>query len=109
MITVTEKAAEKLKKILADENKTYLRAFVQGGGCSGFSYGLMAESEPGANDEVVESNGVKIVVDPISKSYLADSTIDFTDNLVGGGFTFQNPNAKGTCGCGSSFEPKQTL
>ena len=106
MITITEKAAEKLKKMLEDEKKSYLRAFVQGGGCSGFSYGLAIEDGPGENDSVVESNGIKIVIDPISSSYLIGSTIDYTDNLVGGGFTFQNPNAKGTCGCGSSFEPK---
>ncbi len=106
MITITDKAAEKLKQILAEEKSDYLRAFVQGGGCSGFSYGLMIEKEPGPNDTVAESNGIKIVIDPISARYLAGSVIDYTDNLVGGGFTFQNPNAKNTCGCGSSFEPK---
>ena len=106
MITITEKAAERLKKYLDDEKKTYLRVFVQGGGCSGFSYGLKTEDELGPNDSVIESNGIKLVVDPISSSYLTGSVIDFTDNLVGGGFTFQNPNTKGTCGCGSSFEPK---
>ena len=106
MITITDKAAEKLKQTLADEKKDYLRAFVQGGGCSGFSYGLMPEKEPGLDDTIEESNGIKIVIDPISTRYLSGSTIDYADNLVGGGFTFQNPNAKGTCGCGSSFQPK---
>ena len=106
MITITEKAAEKLNKLLAEENKSYLRVFVQGGGCSGFSYGLTMEAEPNPSDDVVESNGIKIVVDPISRNYLVGATVDFTDNLVGGGFSFQNPNAIGTCGCGSSFEPK---
>ena len=105
-ITITPKAAEKLKETLTDEKKDYLRAFVQGGGCSGFQYGLMTEKEPGQGDTVTESNGIKIVIDPISVKYLGGSVIDYTDNLVGGGFTFQNPNAKGTCGCGSSFEPK---
>jgi len=105
-ITVTPKAAEKLKEFLKNEKKSHLRAFVQGGGCSGFSYGLKTEDGPESGDIVIESNGVKIVIDPISASYLNGSTIDYGDNLVGGGFTFQNPNAKGTCGCGSSFEPK---
>jgi iron-sulfur cluster insertion protein len=79
--------------------------FVQGGGCSGFQYGLMIE-ENGAtpdSDQVVESNGVKLYVDPISVRYLKGAEVDFVDNISGGGFTIRNPNAKSTCGCGSSF------
>ena len=106
MITITDKAAPRLKELLAPGKQDYVRAFVQGGGCSGFQYGLSIETDPEPTDQIFESNGIKILVDPISANYLKGSSIDFVDNLVGGGFSFQNPNAIGTCGCGSSFEPK---
>lgn len=107
MITVTPVAAEKINELLAEEQKAGagLRVFVQGGGCSGFQYGLMIE-EDGASpdsDKVIESNGVTLFVDPISVRYLKGAEVDFVDNLAGGGFTIRNPNAKTTCGCGSSF------
>ena len=104
MITVTPKAAEQLKDILTEEAGTYLRAFVQGGGCSGFQYGLQLEKNllEGA-DQIFESNGVKVVVDPVSISYLKGAEIDFEETPNGGGFTIKNPNATSTCGCGSSF------
>ncbi|MCL4813854.1 MAG: iron-sulfur cluster insertion protein ErpA [Vicinamibacteraceae bacterium] len=107
MITVTPLAAEKINELLAEEQKAGagLRVFVQGGGCSGFQYGLMIE-EDGASpdsDKVIESNGVTLFVDPISVRYLKGAEVDFVDNLAGGGFTIRNPNAKTTCGCGSSF------
>jgi iron-sulfur cluster assembly accessory protein len=107
MVTVTPLAAEKIQELLAEENKTgsALRVFVQGGGCSGFQYGLMIE-ENGAtpdSDQVIESNGITLYVDPISARYLKGAEVDFVDNLAGGGFTIRNPNAKSTCGCGSSF------
>lgn len=107
MITVTTTAASKINELLAEENKpgAGLRVFVQGGGCSGFQYGLMIEEGDGdaATDKVFESNGVKLYVDPISVRYLKGAEVDFIDNLMGGGFTIKNPNAKSTCGCGSSF------
>ena len=107
MINVTEVAAEKIGELLAEEGKTTagLRVFVQGGGCSGFQYGLMIEEgEPTVDvDRIVESNGVRLFVDPISVRYLKGAEVDFVDNLSGGGFTIKNPNAKSTCGCGSSF------
>jgi iron-sulfur cluster assembly accessory protein len=107
MINVTSVAAEKIGELLAEEGKPSagLRVFVQGGGCSGFQYGLMIEEgEPSADvDKVVESNGVRLFVDPISVRYLKGAEVDFVDNLSGGGFTIKNPNAKSTCGCGSSF------
>jgi iron-sulfur cluster assembly accessory protein len=107
MINVTSIAAEKIGELLSEEGKPSagLRVFVQGGGCSGFQYGLMIEdSEPSADvDRVVESNGVRLFVDPISVRYLKGAEVDFVDNLSGGGFTIKNPNAKSTCGCGSSF------
>jgi iron-sulfur cluster insertion protein len=106
MINVSETAAAKINELLTEENKTGsgLRVFVQGGGCSGFQYGLMIEETgQGENDQVYESHGVKLFVDPISVRYLAGAEVDFVDTITGGGFTIKNPNAKSTCGCGSSF------
>jgi iron-sulfur cluster assembly accessory protein len=107
MINVTSTAASKITELLTEENKPEagLRVFVQGGGCSGFQYGLMIE-ENGMDesvDQIFESNGVKLFVDPISIRYLQGAEVDFVDNISGGGFTIKNPNAKSTCGCGSSF------
>jgi len=107
MITVTETAASKIVALMAEERKADggLRVFVQGGGCSGFQYGLMIEEGEGdaSADRVFKSNGVRLFVDPISLRYLGGAQVDFVDNLTGGGFTIKNPNAKSTCGCGSSF------
>jgi iron-sulfur cluster assembly accessory protein len=107
MINVTTTAASKIQELLAEEHKASagLRVFVQGGGCSGFQYGLMIDDGEGdaATDQVFESNGVRLIVDPISVRYLQGAEVDFVDNVAGGGFTIKNPNAKSTCGCGSSF------
>ena len=106
MINVSETAAAKISELLTEENKagSGLRVFVQGGGCSGFQYGLMIEENgQGAGDQVYESHGVKLVVDPISIQYLKNAEVDFVDTVSGGGFTIKNPNAKSTCGCGQSF------
>jgi len=106
LINVTESAASKIKDLLAEENKAEsgLRVFVQGGGCSGFQYGLMIEeSGGGVGDQTFESNGIKLFVDPVSLSYLKGAEVDFVDTITGGGFTIKNPNATSTCGCGSSF------
>jgi len=107
MIQVTETAAEKINELLTEENKVGagLRVFVQGGGCSGFQYGLMIDEGDGdaESDQVFEVNGVRLLVDPISLRYLKNAQVDFVDNNMGGGFTIKNPNAKSTCGCGSSF------
>jgi iron-sulfur cluster assembly accessory protein len=107
MINVTPAAATKINELLAEENKVNagLRVFVQGGGCSGFQYGLMIDEGEGdaSTDAVIESNGVRLLVDPISARYLTGAEVDFVDNITGGGFTIKNPNAKSTCGCGSSF------
>jgi iron-sulfur cluster insertion protein len=105
VITVTEAAASKIKDLLAEENKadSGLRVFVQGGGCSGFQYGLMIEESGGVGDQTYESNGIKLYVDPVSLSYLKGAEVDFVDTITGGGFTIKNPNATSTCGCGSSF------
>ena len=106
MINVTETAATKISELLTEENKggSGLRVFVQVGGCSGFQYGLMIEENgQGAGDQVFESHGVKLFVDPISVQYLKGAEVDFVDTVTGGGFTIKNPTAKSTCGCGSSF------
>ena len=107
MINVTEMAAGKIQELLTEENRVGagLRVFVQGGGCSGFQYGLMIDEGQGdaAADQVFEVNGVRLLVDPISLRYLKGAEVDFVDNSMGGGFTIKNPNAKSTCGCGSSF------
>jgi iron-sulfur cluster assembly accessory protein len=107
MIYVTDTAAEKITDLLTEEHKlgAGLRVFVQGGGCSGFQYGLMIDEGEGdaEADQVFEVNGVRLFVDPISLRYLKGAEVDFVDNNAGGGFTIKNPNAKSTCGCGSSF------
>ena len=106
VIHVTEAAASKIQELLAEEGKadSGLRVFVQGGGCSGFQYGLMIEEAgAGVGDQLFESNGVKLLVDPVSLSYLKGAEVDFVDTITGGGFTIKNPNASSTCGCGSSF------
>ena len=106
MINVSEMAAGKIAELLAEEQKagSGLRVFVQGGGCSGFQYGLMIEENgQGAGDQVFESNGIKLYVDPISIRYLNGAEVDFVDTITGGGFTIKNPNATSTCGCGQSF------
>ena len=105
MITVTESAAGKIRELLSEEGKleSGLRVFVQGGGCSGFQYGLMIEESGGVGDQLFDSNGVRLFVDPVSVSYLKGAEVDFVDTITGGGFTIKNPNATSTCGCGSSF------
>ena len=104
MITVTEQAVAKIQDILAEENnpELKLRVFVQGGGCSGFQYG-MSFDETKPDDTVIESEGVPMLLDPASLAYLSGSQIDFDDGLHGKGFDIKNPNAQSTCGCGKSF------
>ena len=109
MINVTMAAAEKIiesSEGLLDENGTfYLRARVVGGGCAGFSYDLyFDESGPTDADELFESNGVKLIVDQLSMQYLEGVTIDYVTEELQSGFRFDNPNAVGSCGCGSSFK-----
>ena len=101
----TAAAAGKVAALIAEEGNPALklRVFISGGGCSGFQYGLMIEESGGVGDQQFESNGVRLFVDPISMRYLKGAEVDFVDNNMGGGFTIKNPNAKSTCGCGSSF------
>jgi iron-sulfur cluster assembly accessory protein len=104
-MNISSQAVSKVKQLIERDGKTGsgLRVAVQGGGCSGFQYGLTFEAEPGPMDTVVEVEGLKVFVDPMSSMYLEDVEIDYSDGLNGSGFEFKNPKATGTCGCGSSF------
>ena len=107
MITVTGSAVKHLRTRLADRpdaDQAGLRLFVENGGCSGMSYGMeFGPAKPG--DEAVEQDGVRVFVDQESASHLRGSVIDYYDGLTGTGFRIQNPSAKRSCGCGTSFEP----
>ena len=104
---VTEAAAEEIKKFMAGEEglpeSAGLRVRVVPGGCSGFQYSLNIEEESKPNDHVLTSGGVRLFVDMFSAQYLNGVEIDYVTNVMGSGFTFNNPNATGGCGCGSSF------
>ena len=106
-VELSELAAREIQTIMGqqnlDEEKTYLRVGVKGGGCSGFSYLLDLTEHTNENDETFELHGVKIACDPKSQLYLDGTVIDFKDEVMGRGFVFKNPNATSTCGCGSSF------
>jgi iron-sulfur cluster assembly accessory protein len=104
-LTITSVAAGKVRALMAERQLEghALRVFVQGGGCSGLSYGMAFEQTIYEQDRVVESDGVRLVIDPTSLSYMAGSEIDFVDSLMGGGFAINNPNAVSSCGCGHSF------
>lgn len=105
MITITEPAIAKIQDILAEENnpKIKLRVFVQGGGCSGFSYGFTLDEEQNEDDFEFDHSGVQVLVDSMSAQYLQGATINYKDELMGSSFVIDNPNATTTCGCGSSF------
>jgi iron-sulfur cluster insertion protein len=105
MISLTNKAAEKVREIREAEDlgPQGLRLRVVGGGCSGFQYDLYFEDEIGEMDEECESEGIPLYVDMISFQYLDGTQIDYVESLQGAGFKFLNPQAKSTCGCGSSF------
>ena len=105
MITISDSAAEKIKDILIEENnpKVALRTFVQGGGCSGFSYGFTLDEEHNEDDFEIALGDFKVLVDAMSMQYLQGAVIDYKEELMGASFTIKNPQAVTTCGCGSSF------
>lgn len=105
LVTVTPKAAEKIKEFMAqEENKPeYLRVYVQGGGCSGLSYGMGFEKAPEEDDKVIEESGVKILVDSYSVDHLNGANVDYIESLMGSGFKINNPNVTKSCSCGNSF------
>jgi len=101
----TDNAAVKVQQLIKDENNDdlMLRVFVQGGGCSGFQYGFTFDENQQEDDTVVENQGVKLLIDPMSYQYLVGAEIDYSEGLEGSQFVIRNPNATTTCGCGSSF------
>jgi iron-sulfur cluster assembly protein len=106
-VTLTEKAAAEVKKIITEQNlpeETVLRVGVQGGGCSGFSYSLEFATETSEKDRVAEIHGVKLVVEKKFDPYLEGTVVDYYDGLEKRGFVFNNPNVVKSCGCGSSFQ-----
>lgn len=103
-ITLTENAAKRVAWIAARQNKpAILRLAVDGGGCAGFTYKFELTDEPEGEDEVAETDGVKLVVDPMSLELVKGSAVDFVEDLGGAAFRVTNPNAQSGCGCGSSF------
>jgi len=104
-IDFTAAAAAKVRELIAEEGNAALklRVYIQGGGCSGFQYGFEFDEEQSDDDLAIDTDGVVMVVDPLSLQYLMGSAVDYVESLHGAQFTIRNPNAKTTCGCGSSF------
>ena len=107
MVTMTSSATEKVRDFIqehgVDGNDVGVRVAVLPGGCSGFQYGFSFDDGPEADDEVLDVHGVRVFVDPFSAQYLEGVEIDYVTSIMGQGFSFQNPQASGGCGCGSSF------
>jgi len=103
-VTVTQRAARRIHEILGREPPgTMLRVSVEGGGCSGFQYKFDMDTSKAADDIVIMHEGATVLIDPISLTYLNGSEIDFVDDLIGASFRVNNPQAKASCGCGTSF------
>lgn len=113
-IKLTENALKELKRRMKliehdpNNNLIYLRMGVRGGGCSGLSYLLEFDTEKTEHDKLFEIEGIRVVVDPKSYLYLNGATLDYVTRGLTGGFTFINPNAQSSCGCGSSFRPPES-
>ena len=104
LLSISESAVNRVNALLENENDgTMLRIAVSCGGCSGFQYGFSFDAQRNKDDEVIEQNGIKIVVDNMSLMYVSGSQIDFVEDLIGSSFSLQNPNATASCSCGSSF------
>lgn len=105
LLNVTPAAAAKVGELVREEGnpELKLRVYITGGGCSGFQYGFAFEEEQAEDDLAIEQDGVKVLVDPLSLQYLQGAEIDYSETLAGAQFVIRNPNAKTTCGCGSSF------
>lgn len=105
IITVTPKAAEKIQEFMKEESEKpeFLRVYVQGGGCSGLSYGMGFEKQAEEDDIILEESGVKIVVDSYSIDHLKGANVDYIESLMGSGFKINNPNVTKSCSCGHSF------
>ena len=109
LVSLTPTAAAKVKELMAGEpeDSLVLRVAIQGGGCSGFQYGLGFDTAPAEGDEILDLEGVRVVVDPFSAPYLQGATIDFLNGLQESGFKIDNPNATASCGCGHSFQVEE--
>jgi iron-sulfur cluster assembly protein len=105
LITITPKAAEKVSEFMKQEAKgsLFLRVYVSGGGCSGLSYGMGFEENADEDDQVIEQNGIKVLVDSYSQKYLNGANVDYIESLMGSGFKINNPNVTKSCSCGHSF------
>jgi iron-sulfur cluster assembly accessory protein len=105
LLSVTEAAAVKIKQLMAEESDvSVLRVAIQGGGCSGFQYGLGFDSGAAEGDLEFHEHGVTVVVDPFSAPYLQGAEVDYVDSIQAAGFAINNPNATASCGCGHSFQ-----
>jgi iron-sulfur cluster assembly protein len=105
LLSITEAAATKIKQLLAEETEVeVLRIAIQGGGCSGFQYGLGFDTGAAEGDFAFEQHGVTVVVDPFSAPYLRGAEVDYVDSIQAAGFAVNNPNAVASCGCGHSFQ-----
>jgi iron-sulfur cluster insertion protein len=104
-LVFTARAANKVKELIAEEGNAdlSLRVYISGGGCSGFQYGFSFEEQVSEDDSQVQTDGVRLIIDPISLQYLGGAEVDYAQDLQGERFIIKNPNAKTTCGCGSSF------
>lgn len=104
-LVFSDSAAKKVKELITEENNPglMLRVFVSGGGCSGFQYGFTFEEGANTDDTRINKDGVTLLIDPVSFQYLVGAEIDYQEGLEGAQFVIKNPNAKTTCGCGSSF------
>jgi len=110
LVSLTPTAASKIRELMAEEpdgGELVLRVAIQGGGCSGFQYGLGFDTAPAEGDEILEQEGVRVVIDPYSAPYLRGATIDFLNGLQESGFKIDNPNATTSCGCGHSFQVEE--
>lgn len=104
MVTITSVAEQKIKELIKEEESAVgLRIYVKGGGCSGYQYGMSFEDKTGDDDTIIEKGDVKVIVDSQSAPMLSGAEVDYVDSLQGSGFAIKNPQAKSTCGCGSSF------
>lgn len=110
-VTITDRAAGQIRRLLAKDGRpeAFLRLGVKGGGCSGFEYVMKLDTVSKEIDLVADLDGARVACDAKSARFLAGATFDYTGNLIGGGFKFDNPNVERSCGCGTSFTPKAAV
>jgi iron-sulfur cluster insertion protein len=104
MVTISAGAEQKIRELIKDEQEAVgLRVYVRGGGCHGYQYGMAFETKIGEDDSIIEKGDIKVIMDSQSAPLLSGAEVDYVDSLQGSGFAIKNPQAKTTCGCGSSF------